>query len=62
MTLEEIKRIASSNEFWGLSSGDHLNMIDTLLDLIEELKTFAMECDADNRCIQPYEILDRLNF
>jgi len=61
MKLEEIKRIVSSNEFLGLSSGDHLNMIDTLLDLIEELKIFAMECDADNRCIQPYEILGRLN-
>lgn len=38
MTLDEIKRIASSNEFWALSSGDHLNMIDFLLEYIEELE------------------------
>lgn len=38
-SLAEIKRIASSNEFWTLSSGEHLNMIDSLLEHIKKLET-----------------------
>ncbi len=34
--IEEIERITASNEFWALSSGDHLNMIDTLLEKLTE--------------------------
>lgn len=37
--LAEIKRIASSNEFWTLPSGEHLNMIDSLLEHIKKLET-----------------------
>ncbi|ALS22160.1 hypothetical protein [Paenibacillus naphthalenovorans] len=32
--LQEIERIAGSNEFWALGSGEHLNMIDTLIDFV----------------------------
>lgn len=36
--LQRIKEIANSNEFWGMSSGEHLNVIDSLLDEVEHLK------------------------
>ena len=28
---------------------------------LKEMKGFVIECDADERSIQPYEILDRIN-
>jgi len=36
--IEEIRRIARSNEFWTLGSGDHLNMIDDLLEEVDRLR------------------------
>jgi hypothetical protein len=36
--IEEIDRIVSSNEFWTLGSGDHMNMIDDCLMYIELLE------------------------
>ena len=38
MEIQKIKRIVSDNEFWALSSGEYLNMIETLLEKIEELE------------------------
>lgn len=59
MKLEEIKRIASSDEFWRLSSGDHLNMIDTLLEIVEELKTTAEKHGASNTVDRKINVLDK---
>lgn len=36
--VAEIKKIVNSNEFWVLSTGEHQNMIDILLEYIEELE------------------------
>jgi hypothetical protein len=32
-----------------------------LQDKLNRIKTFVIECDADNRAPQPYEILDIIN-
>lgn len=42
------------------NNGD-IKFVSELLDMVDELKSFVIECDADERAIQPYEILDRLN-
>lgn len=36
--LEKIKTVATSIKFWNLSAGIHLNMVNTLLHMLEELK------------------------
>lgn len=36
--IKEIDRIVSSNEFWALGSGEHMNMIDDCLDYINLLE------------------------
>lgn len=46
--IKEIERIASSNEFWGLGSGDHLNMIDFLLEHIETLQQYVNKTNYDS--------------
>ncbi len=36
--VAEIEKIVNSNQFWELSTGEHQNMIDILLEYIGELK------------------------
>lgn len=31
-------------------------------EILKEIKTFAMTCEADGRAIQPHEILERLSW
>lgn len=49
--IAEIHRIASTNEFWTLGSGDHLNMVDTLL---EEVERQAEEIERLRRALEFY--------
>lgn len=45
---QEIKRIISDNEFWTLSSREHLNMIDTLHEKMEELDKKIEDLQKEN--------------
>ena len=48
--VAEIKKIVNSNEFWVLSTGEHQNMIDILLEYIEELEKSKSGVKASRRC------------
>jgi hypothetical protein len=51
--VAEIKKIVNSNQFWELSTGEHQNMIDILLEYIGELEESKSKevinegCDSD---------------
>lgn len=36
--VSKIEEVVNSNEFWGMNTGDHQNMIWILLECIEEMK------------------------
>lgn len=45
MDIAEIEQICGSNDFWAMSSGEHLNMIHSLLEHIDGLKIRIVELE-----------------